>query len=452
MSWATRRVRQKIPPESTDLQRDFHGMIDMGNTDGMAERNVENQAPHKTDHIEKVKLRVGDLRPGMFVCELDRPWLETPFLFQGFEVKSDEDIATIQRYCEYVYIDLLRTRMVEIALDAAPPPRSYINRGGPHSFEKEIETAQVTRERTSGLVKSFIDEIRFGKSVDVSLAKAAVAECVASIMRNPDAMTFMARMRGKDEGISQHAFNCCIYAIMLGTQAGLDARELENLGTCGLLHDVGKVSVPDKILNKPGRLDPEELAVARSHALLGRDILMSGRNTFSGTVDAAYGHHEHLDGTGYPRGLEGHQLNLNCKIIAIVDRYDALVNVRPFRPAYHHLDALRILNKMMTANHLDSGLTTAFTACLGVYPPGTVVELSNGEVAIVLQSNPKQRLRPQILVIRDPAAKPVEIPVDMALRDADAQGRPYKIKSVHRPEDFGIDLEKYRGAILQSLG
>jgi HD-GYP domain-containing protein (c-di-GMP phosphodiesterase class II) len=406
----------------------------------------------KTDYLEKVKLKVGDLRPGMYVCELDRPWLETPFLFQGFEVKSDEDIATVARHCEYVYIDLARTRHVEIALDAAPPPRSYTNPRANHSFEREIATAQATRERTSGLVKSFLDEIRFGKSVDVNLAKAAVSECVASIMRNPDAMMFMARMRGKDEGLSQQAFNGCIYAVMLGTQAGLEPRDLENLGTCGLLRDVGKVSVPDHILNKPGRLDPEELAVARSHAVLGRDILMSGRNTFSGAVDVAYGHHEHLDGTGYPRGLEGHQLNLNCKIVAVVDRYDALISARPFRPAYHHLDALRILNKMMLASHLDNALTTAFIACLGVYPPGSVVELSNGEVAIVLQSNPKQRLKPQILVVRDTEARPVETLVDMALRDHDAQGRPYKIKAVHRPEDFGLDLEKYRGAILQSMG
>ncbi len=418
----------------------------------MAERTVTGPTSQKMDYVEKVKLRVGDLRPGMYVCELDRPWLETPFMFQGFELKNDEDIATVALHCEIVYIDLLRTRMVEIAMDAAPPPRSYINQRGGKSFEREFETAQATREQTSGLVKSFIDEIRFGKSVDINLAKAAVSECVASIMRNPDAMMFMARMRGKDEGLSQHAFNGCIYSIMLGTQAGLDPKELENLGTCGLLHDVGKVSVPDKILNKPGRLDPEELVIARSHVVLGRDILMSGRNTFSGTVDAAYGHHEHLDGTGYPRGLEGHQLNLNCKIVAIVDRYDALVSARPFRPAYHHLDALRILNKMMMANHLDNALTSTFIAGLGVYPPGSVVELSNGEVAIVLQSNPKQRLRPQILVVRDSGLKPVEMLVDMALKDSDTQGRPYKIKAVHRPEDFGIDLEKYRGAILQSMG
>lgn len=405
--------------------------------------------PQKSTQVEKVKLRVGDLRPGMYVCELDRPWLETPFLFQGFELKTEADIDTVAQHCEYVYIDLLRTRTVEITLDAAPPPRSYI--GQPGGFEQEVEVAESARERTSNLVKSYIDEIRLGNSLDVHLAKAAVSECVAGILRNPDALMFVARMRERDEQLSQHAFNVCIYAIMLGNHAKIEAKGLENLGTCGLLHDMGKVSVSEKILNKPDRLTPEEFAIVQQHTTLGRDILMSGRNVFSGTVDVAFGHHEHIDGSGYPRGLEGHQLNLNTKIIAIVEKYDALVSPRPYRPAYNHLDAIDILNKMAAKGHLEPTLTSAFVSSLGVYPPGTIVELSTGEIAIVLQSNPKQRLRPQILVVRDPGGQPIEILVDMALKSTDEHNRPYKIKAVHRPDAFGIDLQHHRSTILHSF-
>lgn len=406
---------------------------------------------HTLNYVEKVKLRVGDLRLGMYVCELDRPWLETPFLFQGFELKTDADIEAVSKYCEYVYIDLLRTRTVEITLDAAPPPRSFFNEHGIKGFDQEVEKAETARERTSNLVKRFIDDVRFGNSLDVHLAKAAVSECVAGILRSPDALMFVSQMRERDENLCQHAFNVCVYAIMLGHTAGLEARELENLGTCGLLHDIGKVSISDKILNKQGPLTDEEFAIVQQHTALGRDILMSGRNVFSGTVDVAYGHHENVDGSGYPRGLEGHQLNINCKIVAIVEKYDALVSPRPFRPAYNHLDAIDILNQMATKNRLDPPLTTAFINAMGIYPPGSVVELSTGEVAIVLQSNPKQRLRPQILTVRDASAKPVEVLVDMALKNTDDRGRPYRIKAVRRPDDFGINLNHYRSTILHSL-
>ncbi|BBL75278.1 HD-GYP domain-containing protein [Methylomagnum ishizawai] len=409
--------------------------------------------PRKVDYVEKVKLRVGELRPGMFVCELDRPWLETPFLFQGFEIRSEDDIEVVARHCEYVYIDLLRTRRVEISLDAAPPPRSYMSREAISAYEKEVEVADNARRQTTQLVKNFVDEVRFGKSVDILVAKSAVAECVSNVIRNPESMLFVARMRDTDALISQHAFNVCTFSVVLGHYMGLDAKQLENLGTCGLLHDIGKVAIPAAILNKRGKLAPEEVTVVRNHAEQGRNILMSGRNVFSGTVDVAYGHHEHMDGSGYPRGLQDHQLNLNCKIVAVADRYDALVSQRPFRPAYNHLDAIRLLNQMATGRQLDHSLTAGFVACMGAYPPGTVVELSTGEIAIVLQANPKQRLRPQIMVVRNAAgASCKESLVDMALKEVDDKGRPYKIKTVHRAEDFGIDLEKHRHAILNAFG
>jgi HD-GYP domain-containing protein (c-di-GMP phosphodiesterase class II) len=193
------------------------------------------------------------------------------------------------------------------------------------------------------------------------------------------------------------------------------------------------------------------MAVARSHALEGRNILMSGRNIFSGTVDVAYGHHENLDGTGYPRGLEGHQLNLNCKIAAIVDKYDAITSLRPYRPEGDHLRAVAILNKLARENKIDNELTSSFVAYLGIYPPGCVVELSSGEVGIVLESNIKQRLRPQILVVRDAGKEPVQRFVDMSEKTADERGRPYRVASVCRASDFGIDLGQYYDVIMHAF-
>jgi len=407
------------------------------------------EKPRIVDYVEKVRLRACDLRPGMFVCELDRPWLETPFMLQGFEVENDADIEAVMQYCEYVYIDLMRTKVVRVTIDELPG--SFTNEKKKAFAEKDMVAADSTRKETSKLIKTFIDEIRFGQSLDIQLAKNAVSDCVTNLTNNPEAMMFLTRMRNKDEHLNQHAFNVCIYSIVLGRLLGYDSTQLEQLGTCGLLHDMGKVTIPEDILNKPGPLNEEETAIIQTHAKAGRDILMSGRNIFSGTVDVAYGHHENIDGTGYPRGLQGHQLNLNCKIVSVVDKYDAITSPKPYRPAGDHLSAVAILNQLARDNKIDSSLTLAFVSYLGIYPPGSIVELSSGEVAIVLESNARQRLRPQILVVRDANKAPIQSFVDMSEKTVDEKGRPFRIVTVRRPGDFGIDLSQYYEVIMQAF-
>ncbi len=262
---------------------------------------------------------------------------------------------------------------------------------------------------------------------------------------------FLARLRGKDEQHGQHAFNVCVYSIVMGRLLGFDNLKLENLGTCGLLHDLGKMAIPDEILNKTGKLTIEETDIIRSHTTEGRNILMSGRNIFSGTVDVAYGHHENLDGTGYPRGLEGHQLNLNCKIVSVVDKYDAIISDKLYRPAGDHLSAMTILNKLAGGNKIDAELTSSFTSHLGIYPPGSIVELSSGEIGIVLESNPGQRLRPQIMLVRDANKAETLSFVDISEKTQDDKGRPYRIAAVHRPGAFGIDLGQYYDQIIKAF-
>lgn len=189
----------------------------------------------------------------------------------------------------------------------------------------------------------------------------------------------------------------------------------------------------------------------RNHTKLGRDLLMSGRDVFSGAVDVAYAHHENLDGTGYPRGLQEHQLNTNCKVVAVVDKYDALTTHRPYRPGHDHLSAVAILNKLAKDNKIDSKLTASLVSYLGIYPPGSLVELSSGEVGIVLGSTPEHRLRPQLLVVRDADKSPVQRFVDMSEKTADEQGRPYRITAVHAQGDFGIDINDHYELIMQAM-
>lgn len=405
---------------------------------------------HKIDYVEKVEMRTCDLRVGMYVCELDRPWLETPFLLQGFQITSDADIEALMRYCEHVFIDLRRTRIINTKYDAVPSG-GLAHKKASIFDKKALETSTTAHKQTTTILKTFAQEIRFGQSPTLHLAKDAVSDCVSGVISNPTAMMFMTRLRNKDEYTSQHAFSVCVYSIILGRLLGFDAAQLENLGTCGLLHDVGKLEIPDFILNKPGKLTDEEKLIMQSHTKLGRDILMSGRDLFSGTVDVALGHHENMDGTGYPRGLEGYQLNTNCKIVGIVDKYDAITTHRPYRPGQDHLSAVSILNSLIKDNKIDSKLASTFISYLGIYPPGTIVELSSGELGIVIGSTPAHRLRPQVFLVRDSNKAPMQCFADISEKSVDEQGRPYRIVSAHKPGYLGIDVGQYYELISQSL-
>lgn len=400
------------------------------------------------DFFEKVKINVRDVRVGMFVCELDRPWLGTPFLMQGFEVKTIEEMNQLQEYCKHVYIDVLRTRVEEMRIDA-PPPRVFRSQEKIVPFKEEIQAASNVATETSNVVQGFVEKINYGSSIDIQMAREAVSSCVSSITRNSEATMFMARMQAKSDLISQHALNTCVYAIIVGRSLKLDGRELEALGTAALLHDLGKVAVPDAILNKPAPLDVQEFAMVKEHTRLGRDILRSGRAVDDYTLNVAYRHHERLDGSGYPEGVRKPDLDPFSRIVAVVEKYDAILSPRPYRPAYNHLDAMNILNQMVKRNYLDAVVVNAFFSYLGIYPPGTIVDLSDGEKAIVLESNPAQRLRPVILVVRDRDNNPAARFVDMALKPTDEKGQPYRIKGVLPPGSSGINLLDYRSVVMK---
>lgn len=405
--------------------------------------------PLNAGRCEIVKLGVDDLRKGMFVSELDRPWSETPFLFEGFEIETDADLAAVKQYCKHVYIDLGRARAVRVELGSQQTNTASQSKRQ-STLEREIATAETAKSETSKLVKTFQDEIRLGNSVDISLAKNAVSECVASILRNPDAMMLMTHMKEKNPQSPAHAFNACVYSIILGRLCGLQAGQLENLGTCGLLHDIGNIEIPNLILNKKTALSEEEFALVKQHTAHGRDILMSARSIYPGTVDVAYAHHECLDGSGYPRELAEHQINLNTRIVTVVDKYAALTRNTAYRAARNHLDAVKLLNAQANSKKIDPLLCASFIAYLGFYPPGALVELHSGEVAIVLKSNLAHRLRPQLLVVRDAEKNPVERLLDLAKKPVDDKGREYKIKLVHPPGHLGIEVSQYQYALIRA--
>ena len=399
--------------------------------------------------LEKVYTRVDQLVLGMYITELDRPWLETPFLFQGFELKTEEEIKAVRDICEYVYIDTTKRkkRINSIVGRTQTNIHSILNYGSPPKklsvFEKEISRAGKTYESTEDVISGLMEKIAKGGGIDSKLAKEAVAECVNSVLHSPDAMLWLTQLKNKDEYTAQHSLNVCVLAIVLGRHLNFSEQYLNIVGLCGMMHDMGKMLIPLEILNKPGKLEGDELEIMKSHATLGYELLKSSDNMHLCAIETALTHHEWLDGKGYPRQIKSSGISEFTKIVTIVDMYDAMTSDRVYQTGRTHLEATHVLTNM-AGTHLDPILVIKFIESLGVYPPGCLVEMTNGAIAIVIECNEKLKLRPKIIIILDEEKNPVpEQVIDLSKMVKDKQGDIYTIKRIVRAEDWNIDSRKY---------
>ncbi len=404
------------------------------------------------ESTEQKKIDVNDLKIGMFVSALDRPWLQTNFLFQGFELKTPEDIEAVQQQCEYVYIDTTKETKVErfnkfntaYSLDylekAIPPkPRTDI--------KHEIKSAVTVHRKTSNLVKTFMEEVKFGKPINAMAAKVVVNNCVESILNSHNALMLLTQLKKRDEYTAQHSMNVCIFSIALGRQINLSTPELNKVGLCGLMHDMGKMLIPNEILNKPGRFTAEELEIMKQHTSKGYRLLLNTADMLGSAIDVAHMHHERLDGKGYPRQLTAERISHYAKIVAITDMYDAITSDRVYQNGRSHLDAIKLLTESSMNGHLDSGLTMKFIECLGIYPVGSVVELTSGETGLVIEIHAKAKLKPKILMLKDQNNKTCNpFVIDLSLDSY----RQYGIKKILRAEECDIDLVRhYQNGLLE---
>lgn len=393
-----------------------------------------------------IKIHISELKIGMFVSKLDRDWLETPFLMQGFVVESLDDIDTIAEYSQHVWIDAVQQTWVppeERAVDATkkPPKVVYINKVS--ALEESLAVQGVYKEARK-LTKSLLDDVRLGGVINTQQAKETVKDCVHSILRNPDALLWMSKMRDEHEYTAEHCLNVCILAIAFGRHLGMSEPELEKLGLCGLLHDVGKMRVPAAVLNKVEPLTDKEFNIIKAHTVHGRNLLMSSPGIFNGAVDVAYSHHERIDGLGYPRKLKASGISDFARIVAIVDAYDAMTADRCYSRAIPTTDALKIIFKDR-GTHFDERLALEFIKSVGLYPPGSIVELVNGLVGIVLETHPRYRHLPKILVVRN-LREPLEKERVLTLADIE-QGKldkEYLITRALCDGSHGIRIREYK--------
>jgi putative nucleotidyltransferase with HDIG domain len=413
----------------------------------------------------KVQIDVGQLEIGMYVCELDRPWRETPLPPEGFHIRSDADIRALRRYCRTVSVlrrefdpgarvdpprdrRLPVTRQQALALDGElfklnnhPSARSvYADQA---TFEQELAPARDAYRAARLTVNAILEDARLGRSPDVPGARRAVGAMVASVLRNPDALGCFAQLRRKDEYTAQHSLRVCVLALIFGRQLGLPLEQLGQLGIGALLHDVGKVRIPQEILNKPGELTAAELEIVKDHVRWGVEILEPSGQVPAAALEVVRGHHERYDGSGYAAGLKGEAIDSFAMIGAIVDHYDAITSDRAYRAAVSAHAALKSLYEARD-RLFERTLVERFIQCLGIYPIGSVVELNTGELGVVAALDRGQRLKPQVVLVRhaDGSAFSDAPMVRLAARRT-PQGKPCEIERVLEPSVCGIDPVRY---------
>jgi HD-GYP domain-containing protein (c-di-GMP phosphodiesterase class II) len=415
--------------------------------------------------LAKKKIDVIDLRLGMYVSQLDRPWLETPFLFQGFELRTPDEMELLRKHCKYVIIDVTqgldvlplrsrieyesRMRAIEQAEDriaeqvrelADSPSRlrqrpAYTDQV---PLEQEIAHAREVESSAREIMQELIRDVQKGKDFSIALATKVVTNMVNSMLRNPDALVCLTYLRKISDYAALHSIRTCILGIAFGRHLVFTKEELIDLGVGLMLHDIGMLKIPQKILDKPAGLDAEEFEVMKRHVGWGVALINKNGGIPPRALQVVQQHHERHDGEGYPARLKGDAISQAGYIGSIVDVYDAVTSDRIYSGGLSAEDALKRMYEWR-AKDFHAELVEDFIRCMGIFPIGSLVELSTGSIGVVISINRARRLKPKVALVLTADKTPYShrIVTDL-MEHRDGQGREIRIARVLPVGSYGI--------------
>jgi len=400
-------------------------------------------------HLKRVKVLSEDLQKGMFVSELDIDWQDSTFLLQGFTIEDQDDIDAVMSQCKFVYVDFRSDSQFKSYRLAITTSSSYEKMNEDSIEAKEnyltnkIRPAATRFKKSSRLMKGLMDRIMLGEDFDLHGVRDVVKENVKQVLENEDAMLMMTLLKNKSDSRAEHSLNVSILAIGFARFLGFSQHQLEDIGMGALLHDIGQVKIDDKLLKKPGRLNQNEMTEMCQHPKYAFSILQSKSGLTDSCIDIAINHHERLGGQGYPRGLTGDKLSNNVRLVSIVDVFESLTTPQVYRKSMSVVDAYKVL-MAGKETHYDEKMVVKFIEWRGIYPPGSIVEMENGEVGIVIATNREFKLKPKVILVLDEYKQTrKERIIDMAKMPLDAESKPYKIVKAFENTAFGIDLQAY---------
>ena len=368
----------------------------------------------------------------MHVVELDRPWLGTPFDFQGFPVTSEDQIDALKKYCKLVFVDADK----EVANDSQRGQdidektlRGTVVYPEITPVEKELSVANELYSACEESVRKSIETLRLEGELDPKPLKNAVSNMTKSIERNPDAMMLLFKIKQKGRYELRRAVDTSILMTTFGRFLQLSSERLELLGLAGLLLDIGKVKLPDNILQTKDLLTVEEYELVKAHVIHSVDLIRAVPGLPKGLEEIVIQHHERQDGSGYPRGLRGAKISIFGSIAGLVDSFSALTSARPYAEQAAPSNALSQLYKLR-GKLFHEALVEQFIQCIGIYPVGSAVELNTGEVGIVISQNLVRRLQPRVMVILDRDWKPIRVQkiLDLVKEPRATPDEPYRIR------------------------
>jgi HD-GYP domain-containing protein (c-di-GMP phosphodiesterase class II) len=525
------------------------------------------------------KVNAKDLALGMFVADLDRPWIDTPFLLQGFLVDDEDQLRQLRQHCQWVMIDPQRSvgpefdaparRPVATTRNANDAPRVVVqrsetprpvsgqaqtaggrtppsrNNGGAtapgkagaeratrefavsvnnptargqglapargsdrtvedshapperrgfwsqlrealsslfsrrqdemssydhdpepaqlpaepvrasflpetvqitiyedkKTVEEEVGAATIAYDRTSKLLDSVVEDIRAGGDLRLESVEEVIDDMVQSMVRNPDALMWVARMREQDLTVYGHGLSVAVSLVAFGRHLGYPKEQLNHLGMLGLLLDIGKIKLPRDLLEKSARLTSDEFEQIKEHVDLGLSILSATPNIHPDVLEGIAQHHERMNGTGYPVNMLGEKISVFGRMAAIADTYAAVTKRRPYAEAISPHEALQMLSNW-SGTQFHGDMVEQFIQSIGVFPVGSLVELSTGEVAVVVTHNKIKRLRPKVLVVTETDKTPHRHP---SMRDLlyDVSDKPAFIRRGLPSNAYGLDPSEF---------
>jgi HD-GYP domain-containing protein (c-di-GMP phosphodiesterase class II) len=405
------------------------------------------------------KVVIQELEVGMYVQELDRPWAETPFMFQGFPIKNRNEIDMLLELCEYVYIDVERSTdaphvyrkpvasgrsVAQELLDIADVAHTESVYPDTTDVEDELDASKDIYEDAHRSVHGMFDVLGGGGKVNILEIRDTTNRIVDSVLRNPDAFILLQKLKYKDRYHYSHAINSCALAASFSRHLGLPREELKEIALGALMLDIGILKMPDALLKKPGHLTPAMFKLVKHHVDFGLQFLKSIPEFPKTALEMVATHHERVNGKGYPQGLGGEQIPVCGRIAAIVDCYIAMISERPYKQSITEHEAIREIYKWRNLD-FDEDLVEQFIQCVGAYPTGTLVELSSGQVGIILSQNRLRRLYPKVLLILDADKTHYQEPHTLDLWEyaGKTRGTELDIKRALESDAFGIDPADY---------
>lgn len=337
------------------------------------------------------KISINQLKPGMFVHQIVEQKGKLSVKNQG-RVTSDDVVATLKkRGVKTLVIDTDKAFNPSTNNETSPdviattPTEETLPKVKPAKFENELQRAVKLHEQGKAIQHALQRNLQKQMPFDGSIPKAFSSKLVESVERNPDALLCLTKIREKDDYLLEHSLNVAILLANFATFLGMPDEEVNELSYAGFLHDLGKIMIPDEILHKPGRLTDSEMEIMKGHVQHGVDHLCD-TDLKPYLIRAVAEHHERLDGLGYPKGAKEDEISTAGRMLAIADMYDALTADRVYKSGMSSQKAFAILMSE-APTRLDIYLVQQFIKCLGVYPVGSLVVLSNERLAIVMHQN-----------------------------------------------------------------